>query len=235
MIDGRRVLAVVPARGGSKGIPRKNLRLAGGVPLVARAGAVARAVVEIDRAVVSTDDDEIARVAEAAGLDAPFRRPAALSGDRVGDVPVLLHALSACEREEGRRYDVVVMLQPTSPLRTPEQVQAALRLLADEDRDSVWTVSEVPLSYHPKKQLVLEEGRLGFAHEEGHRVVARQELEPTYVRNGVAYVLTRACLVDEERLLGRNAGVLVLEGTPLSIDSEEDLRHADALLRSRTG
>jgi CMP-N-acetylneuraminic acid synthetase len=117
MIDQQRVLAVIPARGGSKGIPMKNLRPVGGRPLVALAGAAAAAVPEIDRRVVSTDHPDIARVAQEAGLDAPFMRPESIAGDRIGDWDVLSHALQATEAADGVRYDIVVMLQPTSPLR----------------------------------------------------------------------------------------------------------------------
>jgi len=155
MIDGRRVLAVVPARGGSKGIKLKNLREVRGRSLVARTGDVIDAVPEIDRAVVSTDHEEIAAAAQAAGIDAPFRRPESLSGDRIGDFDVLCHALEATEQIDGRTYDIVVMLQPTSPLRTPEQVSRTIRTLVEGGWDSVWTVSETDTKSHPLKQLTL--------------------------------------------------------------------------------
>ena len=119
MLNGKRVLAVVPARSGSKGIPDKNLKSVGGIPLVARVGEVLKALPEVDRAVVSTDSDGIAAVAEAAGIAAPFRRPDAISGDTIGDLDVLTHALQATEASDGTIYDVVLMLQPTSPLRNP--------------------------------------------------------------------------------------------------------------------
>src|SRR5262245_55533188 len=108
MIEGLSVLAVVPARGGSKGIPLKNLRQVGGRSLVARVGDVIASIPEIDRAVVSTDHPGIAKAAHDAGIDAPFMRPAALSGDYIGDVDVLVHALSECETTDRRRYDIVV-------------------------------------------------------------------------------------------------------------------------------
>lgn len=129
MFAGKTCLVVVPARGGSKGIPLKNLREVGGKPLVARVGDVLRELSWVDRAVVSTDHEEIARVAEAAGIAAPFRRPESLSGDRIGDVDVLLHALESMEQLDAKRYDIVVMLQPTSPLRRAEDVTAAVRKL----------------------------------------------------------------------------------------------------------
>ena len=128
-VEGPRVLAVVPARGGSKGLPRKNLLPVGGVPLIARVGHVVRGCPSIDRTVVSTDDPEIVAYAVAAGIEAPFRRPARLSGDLIGDVEVLQHALAATETDDGTYYDIVVMLQPTSPLRTAEQVEAAIAML----------------------------------------------------------------------------------------------------------
>ncbi|MFQ5699989.1 MAG: cytidylyltransferase domain-containing protein, partial [Myxococcota bacterium] len=176
MIAGRRVLAVCPARGGSKGIPLKNLAPFQGVPLVARVGHLVAKVPQIDRAVVSTDHPEIASVARSAGLDAPFMRPEALSGDRIGDAEVLLHALSEVERLDATRYDLVVMLQPTSPLRRPEHVVAALEKLVDGDWDAVWTVSETDSKAHPLKQLRVESGRLDYYDPAGARIVARQQL-----------------------------------------------------------
>jgi CMP-N-acetylneuraminic acid synthetase len=141
MIEGRTVLAVVPARGGSKGIPKKNLRAVGGRPLIARVGDVVRQVKEVDRAIVSTDDLEIADAAAEAGLDAPFLRPTDLSSDTASSLDVVIHALTTMEMADGRRYDIVVLLEPTSPLRTAEQVSAAIAMLVDGGWDSVWTVS----------------------------------------------------------------------------------------------
>jgi CMP-N-acetylneuraminic acid synthetase len=132
MIGDKRILVVVPARGGSKGIPMKNLRSVGGVPMVARVGAVLRKLPMIDRAVVSTDHEEIARVAESAGIAAPFRRPPELSGDRIGDLDVLSHALLEMEAQDKVVYDIVVMLQPTSPLRQPNHVRAAVSMLVEK-------------------------------------------------------------------------------------------------------
>ena len=123
MRSGKRILIVVPARGGSKGVALKNLRPVARVPLVARVGQLVGGLPWIDRAVVSTDHDEIAAVAEQSGLAAPFRRPAELSGDRIGDVEVLVHALESCELHDATSDGVVVMLQPTWPLRTAQHVE----------------------------------------------------------------------------------------------------------------
>ena len=234
MIDGLRVLAVVPARGGSKGLPGKNLATVGGVPLVARVGEVVAACPSIDRAVVSTDDDAIATVAEASGLDAPFRRPEDLSGDRIGDVEVLQHALAATEADDASRYDVVVMLQPTSPLRTADQVEGVLRRLVDDGLDAVWTVSPTDGKAHPVKQLRLDDGLLAFDHADGAAIVARQQLAPLWHRNGVAYALRRDTLVAG-LLLGTRTGGYVIEGPVANIDDALDLAWAEFLLERGLG
>lgn len=223
MIDGRRILAVVPARGGSKGIPLKNLRTIGGRSLVALAADVAAASALIDRRVVSTDHDGIAEAAEAAGLAAPFRRPEDLSGDRIGDWDVLTHALQTMEAIDAVRYDIVVMLQPTSPLRTVEQVDATIRKLVDGDYDAVWTVSETDLKAHPLKQLVIRDGRMDYFDPRGATIIARQQLEPVYHRNGVAYAITRECLLDQGSIKGARTGAVVLDGLNVSIDTLEDI------------
>ncbi len=224
MIQGRRVLAVVPARGGSKGIPLKNLKPIQGVPLVALVGSVVSAVPEIDRAVVSTDHDEIARVAEEAGIDAPFRRPKALSGDRIGDFDVLIHALRATEAIDGLFYDIVVMLQPTSPLRHPEHVRGCLRTLVEGAWDVVWTVSETDSKGHPLKQLtVAADGSMDYYDPLGATIVARQQLTPVYHRNGIAYAITRQCLVEQGTIKGARTGAYVVAGEHVSIDTERDM------------
>ena len=138
-----RVLAVVPARGGSKGLPGKNSRLLAGLPLVAHSLRAAAAMRTVTRCVVSTDDPEIARVAREHGGDVPWLRPAELATDTTPMAPVLRHALAAVEEEEGRPYDALVLLDPTSPARVPAEVDAAVeQLLRRPDLDGVISVSE---------------------------------------------------------------------------------------------
>jgi CMP-N-acetylneuraminic acid synthetase len=234
MISGAKVLAVVPARGGSKGIPLKNLRTIRGRSLVALAGDVARAVPEIDRRVVSTDHVEIARAAQDAGLDAPFMRPEEISGDRIGDIDVLVHALQATEQVDGTSYDIVVMLQPTSPLRRAQDVSAVIRMLVEGGYDSVWSVSPTDLKAHPLKQLVVRDGQMAYWDERGAQIIARQQLEPVYHRNGVAYAITRACLLDQKTIKGARAGAYVVAGEHVSIDTEQDIELIDFLLSRPT-
>jgi len=233
MYSGKKILAVVPARGGSKGIRLKNLRAALGIPLVARVGNVISKVDCIDRAIVSTDHDEIAQAAEDAGITAPFRRPEELSGDRIGDLEVLVHALQATEALDQSRYDVVVMLQPTSPLRRAEHVKAAIAKLIDEDWDAVWTVSETDSKSHPLKQLTVhdDEGRMDYYDPAGSQIVSRQQLAPVYHRNGIAYAVTRNCLLEQKTIKGVRTGALILEGNFVSIDTEWDIKLLEFIMR----
>ncbi len=233
MRGGRRILGVVPARGGSKGVKLKNLHPTGGRPLIVHTAELMTALGWFDRAVVSTDHEEIATVAEGCGLAAPFRRPESLSGDRIGDIDVLTHALVEMERIDAVHYDVIVMLQPTSPLRTAEQVTETVDRLISDDLDAVWTVSPTDLKYHPKKQLVVDDGQLTYAAADGAAIIARQQLTPVYHRNGAAYALTRECLLEQKSLLGARSGAVIIDEAVVSIDTLEDFERAEAELASR--
>ena len=228
------MLAVVPARGGSKGIPLKNIYPIAGKPLIAHVRDVVDKVPEIDRVVVSTDHDDVAAVAEAAGLDVPFRRPDHLSSDRIADVPVLQHALECMESIDETEYQVIVMLQPTSPLRTADHVRSVIARLVDEDRDAVWTVSRTDLKYHPLKQLTVNEaGQLAFFDARAEQIVARQQLNPVFHRNGAAYALSRTCLVDQQSIMGSNSAAVILEEPMISIDTLDDVAQIETILRAR--
>ena len=228
---GRRILAVCPARGGSKGIPLKNLHPVGGVPMVARVGHLCAGLDWLDRAVVSTDHDGIAEVAEESGLAAPFRRPKEISGDRISDWDVLHHALLASEANDGVTYDVVVMLQPTSPLRRAEHVTNTVGALFDGEWDACWTVSETDSKAHPLKQLVIEDDQLGFNDPQGATIIARQQLKPVYHRNGLAYAFTRSCIIDQKTIMGTRTRALVTPGNFVSIDTEFDIALVEFLMK----
>jgi CMP-N,N'-diacetyllegionaminic acid synthase len=229
MIKGQRILVVCPARGGSKGIPLKNLQPFLGVPLVARVGHLVAKIPGIDRAIVSTDSEAIAKVASASGLDAPFYRPGGLSGDRISDLEVLSQALIEVERLDGVNYDVVVMLQPTSPLRLAVHVQDTIDMLIDGDWDAVWTISETSSKNHPLKQLTVKDGRLDYYDQDGKQIIARQQLVPVYHRNGVAYAIRRSCLLDQKSIKGERTGALLLAENMVSIDTYWDFELAELI------
>lgn len=232
MFKGRTILAVVPARGGSKGVKLKNIHPLGGIPLIAHTGALIRELGFVDKAMVSTDHPAIAAIARDSGLEAPFVRPEELSGDRISDFQVLHHALSEMERLDGVRYDVVVMLQPTSPLRKPAHVTATIAKLIDEGWDAVWTVSSTELKYHPLKQFSLgTDGAMEYCDPRGGTIIARQQLDPVFHRNGAAYACTRECLLVQGTVKGKRTAGLVIEEPMISIDTLADFEQLEDVLR----
>ena len=230
MLNGSRVLAVVPARSGSKGIPGKNVAHAGGMSLIERAGRCLAALEWLDARVISTDDPAYAAEGERAGLSAPFLRPAELAGDAAGAVETVTHALLECERVDGVTYDIVLIVEPTSPLRLPADVEAAARMLVDGDADSVVTVSPLPKKYHPHKVFRLDGELLRYYDECGAAVVNRQELGELYWRNGACYALTRDCLVEKRAIITERSAALVIERDLVNVDDPAELLLADALL-----
>ena len=231
MIDNKKILVVVPARGGSKGVKLKNLRTIGGIPLIALAGQVVQKLDVVDYAVVSTDHQEIAKVAKENGLEVPFYRPLDLSGDRIGDVEVLTHALIESEKLNNVRFDIIVMLQPTSPFRTSKHVNDAIKLLINNNADAVWTVSETDSKGNPLKQLIFRDHEIDYYDKAGANIIARQQLIPTYHKNGIAYVMTRECLIEKYSIKGDICmGMLIEEFVP-NIDTELDIAFAEFLLK----
>ncbi len=236
MIRGKRILAVVPARGGSKGLPRKNLQQLDGVPLVARVGFLVQKLPMIDRGLVSTDSPEIAEIARGSGLAAPFFRPAEISGDRIGDWEVLHHALVEIEKIDQVCYDLVVMLQPTCPLRKTEHVEKAVVKLIEEELDSVWTVSEIDPKFHPLKIMSIDpSGKLEHYDPAGRDIVARQQLKSLYYRDGAAYVMTRQCILEQKTIFGEKAGAILNCEALIDIDSRADLELAEWHLQKTKG
>ena len=237
MRQGKKILAVIPARGGSKGIPRKNIALVAGVPLIHYTTELLRELGWVDDAVVSTDDSAIAEEALRSGTAEIIWRPADLSGDRVGDMPVLAHALAEKESGRGFAYDVVVMLQPTSPLRTAVEVEECVDTLLGGNWDSAWTVSETDTSYHPEKQVqIASNGELSFFIESGKSVVARQELQPAYHRNGVAYTFSAEFVRDATSVFSPARSTAVVSSRPhISIDTPADLERVEKALKGRAG
>ena len=179
-----RIVGLIPARGGSKGIPRKNLEPLGGRPLIAWTIEAARASSRVTRTVVSTDSPEIAQVAREHGAETPFVRPPELAGDDTPMRDVVLHAL-----DELGGCDVLVLLQPTSPLRRARHVDEAVEALVASGADCVVSVVEVPHRYRPDSLMALVDGRLVAL---GPAPATRQEKTVVYARNGPAVLALRA-------------------------------------------
>jgi len=237
MLYDKRILTVVPARGGSKGVKLKNIQPILGIPLIGYTGKIITSIDFIDRSVVSTDNEEIAKIAESYGIDAPFRRPEELSGDIIGDWDVLYHALTTMEEIDSCVYDVIVMLQPTSPLRKVNHVVDVIKKLIKENHDSVWAVSETDAKDHPLNQFNLNSnGLLDYYDIDSAKFVARQQFKPTYQRNGVAYAITRECIQknkDKKTLMGESTAAFIIDEYVANIDTHFDLKLAEFLLKNK--
>ena len=179
-------LVVIPARGGSKGIPRKNIKLFDGKPLIYYTIDTAREIVPNEDICVSTDDDEIIEVVEAYGLKVPFKRPDELATDTAGTYEVLLHALDFYERQ-GKHYDALILLQNTSPFRTSEHVKEALKLYTPKV-DMVVSVKECPANPY---YCVFEENQEGYLHvcKGDGNIFRRQDAPKVYEYNGAIYIM----------------------------------------------
>ena len=223
-------LGVIPARGGSKGLPGKNLRRLGALSLLGQAIASAREAALLSRVIVSTDSGEIAEEARRHGADVPFLRPAEMATDQAGMLPVLQHAARWLESSAGVKPQLIVTLQPTSPFRRGAEIDATIRKVIDTGSDSAQTLSEA--SYHPFFMKTLDGDRTVALFPEGHKYVRRQDAPPVYQPSGAVYVTRYATLMDEGRILGEdNRGIVMGFEASVNIDTEWDFLLAELLLR----
>jgi CMP-N-acetylneuraminic acid synthetase len=231
------VLGVIPARGGSVGIPRKALVPLRQRPLLAYTADAARESSRLTRTIVSTDDAEIADVARTLGLDVPFMRPAALAAAETPMLPVLQHALTAV-RATGTAFDIVVLLQPTSPLRTGRHIDEAVALLEASAADAVVTVVAVPHQFNPVSVMRLEGDRLQpfLGSGGGTAPLRRQDKPAVLARNGPAVLAVRSAVLDAGSLYGADCRPLLMaDEDSIDVDTPWDLALAEFVLARRAG
>ena len=230
------VLAVIPARGGSKGVPRKNLQNICGKPLIAYSIEAAKGVSRLTDIIVSTEDEEIAQVAVDHGADVPFMRPAELAEDLTPTFPVIMHALEQMEAARAAEYDAVLLLQPTCPLRTAAHIDTAIDMLLSENCDSVVSVLEVS-NTHPFRMKRLVGNRLINYIDQGFEDMRpRQVLPKVYLRNGAIYLNRRQSLIDTQALVGDHClGMVMDEEESVNIDGRLDLILAESMMQDRQG
>jgi len=223
-----KVLGVIPARGGSKGVPRKNIREVAGKPLIAYTiEAALKSVVE--RVVVSTDDPEIARVAKECGAEVPFIRPAELARDGVVTELPIMHAVQFVE-EHGYRPDIVVQLFPTNPLRTAGDIDLAIEKLIETRADAVITVNAV--IEHPNWMVRLEGDKV--RRISAKPIGQRQDQEALYIFNAAVIATKRDVLMNEEDIFKKDCRAIVIDRErAVDINTELDMLVAEALLKRR--
>ena len=227
-----KVLGIITARGGSKGIPRKNVKLLAGKPLIAHTIETAKESGVFDRIIVSTDDAEIADVAKQYGAEVPFMRPSELAGDSTPTLPVLVHALKWLKENESYEPDAVMLLQPTAPLRKPEHIREAVELFTKSGANSVVSVSEVPGHHNPHWQFNLDnEQRISIFTGEAFSdiIKRRQDLPKTYTRNGAIYLFKTSLLFAATPSFYGNdiRAFLMDEASSVNIDTPADFQEAE--------
>lgn len=228
----KNILGIIPARGGSKSIPRKNIKSFCGKPLIAWAIETLRQSGVIDRIVVSTDDAEIAEVAKKYGAEVPFVRPAEFAEDTAPTLPVLQHAVTWLKENEGYKPDYVLLLEPTSPSKRPFHVKDAVKMLVESGADSVISVAEVPGVLNPHWQIrVADDGRTElFTGEPFKKVIRRrQDLPKTYCRNSSIYAFRPELLFsDDPSFYGEDVRAYVTDSKyAFDIDTPEDWEFAE--------
>lgn len=224
------VLAIVPARGGSKGVPRKNVRLLAGKPLIAHTLQAAREAARIARLVVSTDDAQIAAAARQWGADVPFLRPAHLANDSASQLDVVIHALQAVETLDGVTYPYVILLQPTAPLRSAADIDGSLELLTSSGCDSVIGYCRVERE-HPYYMATLEDGHPRPVLEIPPGLTARQQYPAVYLRTGAIYAARRDVLLEQRSFYGKDVRAWIMPyRRSINIDSPFDFDLAEFML-----
>ncbi len=225
------VLALVTARGGSKGLPGKNLRPLAGKPLIAWSIEAAKVSRFTRRVVVSTDDQPIADVARQWGADVPFMRPPELARDDTPHLPVIIHAVTWLEDNEAEVFDYILLLQPTSPLRSAEDIDSAIRLAYEKNAESVASVSEA-LSHPYLCKTIGSHGELSpFITPPTGLDLRRQNLPKAYALNGALYLTRRDVLLEGKRIHGETALAYVMPfERSLDIDDELDFQIAEYLV-----
>lgn len=197
-VSKKKILALIPARGGSKGIPYKNIIDVHGLPLIAHSIKSAKNSKLVDKIVVSTDSPKIAKIAKKYGAEAPFLRPKQIAGDRSPTIDAVLHALDWLEAR-GEKFDIVALLEPTSPLRKPNDIDNAVRILLKNynKTDAVVSVGEVHME-HPSIMKTIEKNRLKTLLPSGKKIYQRQQLSKVYFPYGVVYLAKTSALRKEK-------------------------------------
>lgn len=232
MIDKYKVVCVIPARGGSKGVPRKNIKQLAGKPLIAYTIEQALESQYIDRVIVSTEDMEIAEISKEYGAEVPFMRPDALSGDQVATVDVLIHAISWLEKEDKFNFDILVLLHTTTPLRAVEDIDACIEMLNDTKADNIFSVTEAHRNPYFNMVEITTNGKVQLSKEGSFS--SRQSAPKVYDMNSSIYIWWKDVLKREMKIFLDNSKIYIMsKERSIDIDNELDFKMCQMLLPER--
>ena len=230
MTEFPKVLAIIPARGGSKGVLRKNIRELAGKPLITHTIYTALQSQHITRIWISTEDDEIAKIAREVGAIIPEMRPSELAEDNVSQLDVVMQSLERAETLDGCEYPIIILLQATAPLRTVHDIDGSLEMLVHNEIDSVVSYCKVERE-HPFYMITLEDGKPKPLIPIPAGMTARQQYPEVYLRNGAIYAIKRNALLTEKSFYGKSTLPWLMDyWHSINIDSEFDLDLAEFLL-----
>lgn len=230
-----KILGLIPARGGSKGVPRKNIKLLAGKPLIQYSIEAGLACQEIDELIVSTEDEEIAAISKRIGAKVPFLRPAELAADHSPTIDSIIHALAFYEAQN-IFFDAVCLLQPTCPFRTATDILHSINIFKKDLPDSLISVQEVPAKFNPHWtfEAVPNTNFLKIATGEQQIIPRRQELPKAYYRDGAIYITSRDILMKQRSLYGERIAYFSLKNDQhVNIDTLADWEEAEQLMKAK--
>jgi len=229
-----KILGIIPARGGSKGIPGKNIKLLGGKSLL---GYTINSVVEsklLTKCVLSSDSEEIIKIGKQLGVEIPFIRPAEFAKDYTASIEVVKHALSFFSKEN-IRFDAVCILQPTTPFRRERLIDEAINKFESGNFDSMVSVREVPHEFNPHWTFEEEDGILKIATGEKQIISRRQELPKAYHRDGAIYLTKTEVILKQNSLYGDRIGYIVNSASDyVNLDTQADWEKAERILKGKS-
>jgi len=226
VINDKSILVIIPARGGSKGIPRKNIRDLNGKPLIAYTIEEAKKSRYIDRIVVSTEDEEIAEISKKYGVEVPYLRPLELSEDNSPTIDCVIHMINWLKEKENYVPDYLCLLQCTSPLRTHEDIDGTVEKAITLNMDGAVSVCEAEVN--PYWTNVFEGDRLKYFIEEGKQITRRQDLPKVYRLNGAVYLIKTSILLHQKTFTTENiTGYIMSSESSVDIDNEIDFKFAE--------
>jgi len=229
-----KILAIIPARGGSKSVPRKNIINVNGRPLISYTINAALMVECLTDVIVSTDDSEIAKISRELGAQVPFVRPEDLASDQAQMAPVIEHALCFMEKKQGFKYDAILMLQPTSPLRTPQHIEESIDLFKSQECDSVVSIVSVGGNHPFRMKRLIDNQLINFIDQGFWDLRPRQSLPDVYIRNGAIYLINRDVFMNQHQMIGKKClGYVMKDAESTNIDTPIDLKIARLLLNEK--
>jgi CMP-N,N'-diacetyllegionaminic acid synthase len=228
-----KILCIIPARGGSKGVKRKNIKPIAGKPLIAYSVEQAKRSRYIDRVIVSTEDEEIAKISKQYGAEVPFVRPVELAGDEVSTIDVLLHAIHWMEEEDTYHFDILVLLHTTTPLRRTIDIDACIEKLIEKKADNVFSVTEAHRNPYFNMVEVGDDGRIALSKKGSF--TSRQNAPKVYDMNSSIYVWWKDILKMEKKIFLKNSCIYVMpKERSIDIDEPLDFRIAEFLIKDQS-